>query len=100
MYDTVHVFYVFPLRESFHVLSWNSVFRAPSILFFIIYSFNIIQHNITINFTATGRKKVGGGGGGKNSKKKKKKKQSEIQKFNRLTATGRTNRKIIIARVC
>ena len=76
MYDTVHIFSVLPLGESFHILFWSSVFRAASILFFIIYSFNIIQHNITINFTATGRKK-----GGKTVKKqtnKQKKRNTKV----------------------
>ena len=65
--------------------------------YFLIYLFNIIQHNITINFTITGRKK-----GGKTVKKKpdKQARKSNIRKLNRLTTTGRTNRKIIIARVC
>ena len=59
----------------------------------MIYVLNIIQHNITINFTITGRKK-----GGKTVKttNKQTSKQSEIPKFNRLTTTRRTNRKIII----
>ena len=64
------------------------------ILLFLIYLFNIIQHNITINFTITGRKK-----GGKTVKNKQTKK-AKYESFNRLTTTGRTNRKKIIARVC
>ena len=58
--------------------------------YFLIYLFNII----TINFTITGRKK-----GGKTVKNKQTKK-AKYESFNRLTTTGRTNRKIIIARVC
>ena len=61
--------------------------------YFLINLFNIIQHNITINFTITGRKK-----GGKTVKNKQTKK-AKYESFNRLTTTGRTNRKII-ARVC
>ena len=67
-----------------------------SIFIFEIYLFNIIQHNITINLTITRRKK------GRETVKKQTNKQtkSEIGKFNRLTTTGRTNRKITIARLC
>ena len=55
-----------------------------------------LQHKITMNFTITGREKRR-----QNSKKKKQtnKQKSEVRKFNRLTTTRRTNRKIIV-RVC
>ena len=61
--------------------------------YFLIYLFNIIQHNITINFTITGRKK-------RRQNSKKQTKKAKYERFNRFTTTGRTNRKIIIARVC
>ena len=61
------------------------------IYIFIIYLLNKIQHNSTINLTITGRKRRG-----KTVKKKtNKEKKREILRFNRLTTTRRTNRKII-----
>ena len=70
----------------------------PYFLFiYLFFLFNIIQHNITINLTITGRKKKGGATVKKQTNKQTK---SEIRKFNRLTTTGRTNRKIIIAWLC
>ena len=72
----------------------------------VFLKFNLfIEQNITINFTITGWQKRSP----KNSKKQKQKethtnkqtsKKSELRKFNRLKTTGRTNRKIIIVRVC
>ena len=68
----------------------------PYFLFiYLFFLFNIMQRNITINLTITGQKKRR-----RNSKKTNKQTKSEIRKFNRLTTTGRTNRKIIIFSVC
>ena len=64
-------------------------------LFFKFIHLTSFQHNITINLTTTGRKK-----GGETVKKNNKQIKSEIRKFNRLTTTGRANRRITIARVC
>ena len=47
--------------------------------YFLIYLSNIIQHNITINFTITGRKK-----GGKTVKNKQTNKKREVRKFQQI----------------
>ena len=77
---------------TYQVLTFFLLIYIYIFFFFIIYLLNKIQHNSTINFTITGRKKRG-----KTVKKKKtnKEKIREILKFNRLTTTRRTNRKII-----
>ena len=47
-----------------------------------------MQHNIAINYTITWQQKS------RQTSKKQTNKQSKIRKFNRLTTTSRTNRKI------
>ena len=46
--------------------------------YFLIYLFNIIQHNITINFTITGRKKR------RQNSKKETNKKSEVRTFQQI----------------
>ena len=76
---------------TYQVLTFFLLIYIYFYFFYIIYLLNKIQHNSTINFTITGRKKIG-----KTLKKKtNKEKIREILKFNRLTTTRRTNRKII-----
>ena len=56
--------------------------------YFLIYLSNIIQHNITINFTITGRKK-----GGKTVKNKQTNKKSEVRKFQQIDNNWKNKQK-------
>ena len=88
------------LRDQRHIpnkINPSTLFFIYIFIFFYLTSFNITLY--TINLTITGRKKRR-----RNSKKTNKQTntqtKSEIRKFNRLTTTGKTIRKITIARVC
>ena len=71
----------------------------PYFLFiYLFFLFNIIQHNIIYNKPYNNRAKKKGGETVKKQTNKRTKK-AKYESFNRLTTTGRTNRKIIV-RVC